>query len=195
MEYWLATSPWHGVILWIILYVSDYYLTIYSAHGYREITNFHYEGSFELTPQYQKDIDALKPVSKLHLLLLVVYSAMIYLLWFLFRNLPYGHQAYTLYLGMFLLIEVAIHYRHFRSVFLIREIKKNGGVDGEITYRQWFSYKLSAHDLYSFAVLFLLVAILTFSPFFFGGAIMCAGTGWKHSRLSKKAKQQTPGRS
>src|ERR671922_2017774 len=28
MQSWLATNPWYGVILWIILYVSDYYLTI-----------------------------------------------------------------------------------------------------------------------------------------------------------------------
>jgi hypothetical protein len=169
--------------------VSDYYLTIYSARGYREIGIFHYEGSFELTPQYQKDIDALKPVSKLHLILLVVYSFVIYGLWWLFSILPYVGNIYTLYLGMFLLIEVAVHFRHFRSVFIIREIKKNGGVDGEITYRKWFTYKLSAHDLYSFAGLYLLVAAVTFSPFFLGGAIMCAGTGLKHSRMARKAKR------
>ena len=191
MEYWLATSPWQGMILWILLYMSDYYLTIYAAQGFREINIFHYEGSYELTPHFQKDIEGLRPISKLHLALLMVYSAMIYFLWWLFRYLPYLGDLYTLYLGMFLLIEVAVHIRHFRNIFLIREIKENGGVDGEITYRKWFSYKLSAHDLYSFAVLFLIVAILTFSLFFFGGAIMCAGTGLKHSRLARKAKWQT----
>jgi len=190
MEYWLAENPWHGVIPWIILYVSDYYLTIYSARGYREIGIFHYEGSFELTPQFQKDIDGLKPISKLHLVLLVAYSAVIYFLWWLFSILPYLGNIYTLYLGMFLLIEVTVHVRHFRTVFIIREIKKNGGVEGEITYHKWFTYKLSAHDLYSFAVLYLLVAVVTFSPFFLGGAIMCGGTGLKHSRLARKAKRQ-----
>jgi len=33
MEIWLARSPWMGVILWMILYISDYYLTVYSARG------------------------------------------------------------------------------------------------------------------------------------------------------------------
>jgi hypothetical protein len=61
MEGWLATSPWPGVILWISLYISDYYLTIYSARGFREIGHFQFEDSFELTPQYQKDIDNLQP--------------------------------------------------------------------------------------------------------------------------------------
>jgi len=35
METWLTLTPWLGVVLWIILYISDYYLTIYSARGFR----------------------------------------------------------------------------------------------------------------------------------------------------------------
>jgi hypothetical protein len=188
MEYWLATSPWPGVVLWIILYTSDYYLTIYNARGFREIGRFHFEGSYELTPQYQNDIDALKPVSRLHLVLLVVYSLAILGLWWLFTILPYVGGFYTLYLGMFLLLEVAVHFRHLRNLFLVQEIRSNGGVEGEITYRRWFSYKLSAFEIYLFAGLYLLVAVLTFSPFFLGGAIICAGMGFRHSRLSKKSK-------
>jgi hypothetical protein len=191
MEYWLATSPWPGAILWILLYVSDYYLTIYSARGMKEIGHFKHEGSFELTPQYQKDIDALKPVSKRHLILLAVYTLIIFLLWWLCADLIGIPLIFTLYLGMFLLLEVAVHFRHLRNVFLIREVRKNGGVDGEVTYRKWFSYKLSAFELYLFSVLYLIVAFVTYSPFFLGGAIMCFGTGLKHSRLSKKTKQLT----
>jgi len=190
MEYWLATSPWYGVILWMILYISDYYLTIYSARGFREIGHFQFE-VFELTPQYQKDINALKPVSKLHIILLVLYSLLILLIWWLtkrFLPFPWTYLAYSFYLGIFLLIEVVVHIRHLRNISLIREIKKNGGVDGQIFYRRWFSYRISAFEFYMFFVLFLILAILYFSPFFWGGAIMCFATGFKHSRLAKKAK-------
>lgn len=189
MEYWLASSPWPGVILWTILYTSDYYLTIYCARGFREIGHFHFEGSYELTPRYQKDIDALKPVSRLHILLLIVYSLIIYGLWWLFAILPYVAGLYTLYLGMFLLLEVAVHFRHLRNVFLVREIRKNGGVDGEIKYRRWFSYRLSAFEIYLFAGLYLFVAALTFSWFFLGGAIICTGVGFRHGLLAQRAKK------
>jgi hypothetical protein len=188
MEYWLSTSPWPGVILWIILYISDYYLTIYSARGFRETGHFQFEDSFELTPQYQKDINALKPISKLHITLLVLYSLLILFIWWFTRLLIYFPWTYLLYLGMFLLIEVAIHLRHLRNVALVREIRKNGGVEGKISYRKWFSYRISASEFYTFAALFLIVAILTYSSFFLGGAIMCFGTAFKHSRLAKKAK-------
>ena len=188
MELWLARSPWLGMAFWVILYISDYYLTIYSARGFKEIGTFQFEGSFELTPQYQKDIDALKPVSRLHVILLVLYSLLILAIWYLFvyfLGLPW---AYLLYLGMFLLLEVAVHLRHLRNVFLIGEIRKNGGASGEILYKKWFSYRLSAFELYLYFCLFLIVAALESSPFFLGGAIVCFGNGFQHNLLAKKAK-------
>jgi hypothetical protein len=188
MEDWLATSPIPGVVLWVILYISDYYLTIYSARGFREIGHFQFEGSFELTPQYQKDIDALKPVSKLHVTLLILYSVLIIFIWWFTRLLIYFPWTYLLYLGMFLLLEVAIHLRHLRNISLIREIRKSGGVAGQISYRKWFTYRISASEFYTYSALFLIIAVLNSSTFFLGGAIMCLGTGFKHSKLAKRAK-------
>ena len=188
MQYWLTTSPWPGILLWTILYTSDYYLTLYAARGFREIGHFRFEGSYELTPQYQKDIDNLRPVSRLHIVLLFAYGLLILLIWWITRLSVYLEWSYPLYLGMFLLLEVAIHLRHIRNMLLIREVRRNGGVDGEIRYRKWFSYKISANELYVNATLFLLVALLTFSLFFLGGALVCYGTGFKHARLARKTK-------
>lgn len=191
MEYWLTTNPWYGVILWMMLYTSDYYLTIYSGRGFREIAHFQFEGSFELTPQYQKDIDNLRPVSRLHLILLFAYSLLLLVIWWITRTAPFGIDlawAYPFYLGMLLLVEVAIHLRHLRNVMLIREVRKNGGIEGQVMYKRWFSYRNSANELYIYASLFLLVALLTYSLFFFGGAVMCYGTGFKHNRLAHKTR-------
>jgi hypothetical protein len=188
MEFWLSTSPIPGVILWVILYISDYYLTVYSARGFREVGHFQFEGSFELTPQYQKDIDALNPVSRRHIMLLVLYSLLIVLIWWFTQRLLFFPWTYLFYLGMFLLIEVTVHLRHLRNVSLIRELRKGGGVEGEIRYRKWFSYRISASEFYLYSALFLIFAVLAYSPFFLGGAVMCFGTGIKHSRLAKKAK-------
>ena len=89
---------------------------------------------------------------------------------------------------MFLLLEVAVHLRHLRNIFLILEIQKHGGADGQISYQKWFSYTVSGFELYLYSGLFLIVAALELSPFFLGGAFMCLGTGFKHTRLAKKAK-------
>ena len=188
MEYWLAASPLPGLILWAVLYISDYYLTIYSARGFREIRHFQFEGSYELTPQFQADVDALKRISARHIALLVLCSILIVTLWWVIVRLLASPWLYNLYLGLFLLVEVAVHLRHLRNVFLIREIRRHGGVEGQISYRKWFSYRVSAFEFYSIGTLFLMVAVLSFSSFFLGGALVCFGTGLKHSRLAKKAK-------
>ena len=188
MEHWLATSPWPGVILWIFLYISDYYLTIHSARGFRAIGHFQFEGSYELTPQFQKDVDALKPISARHLAMLVLCSLVILALWWLIADWLASPWLYNLYLGLFLLVEVAVHLRHLRNVFLIHEIRRHGGVEGQISYRKWFSYRVSAFEFYLIGTLFLMIAVLFFSPFFLGGALVCFGTGLKHGILAKKAK-------
>ncbi len=191
MENWLTYSPIPGMVIWAILYISDYYLTLSSAKGYQEIGHFKFETSFELTPQYQKDIDGQVKVSRLHLTLLVAYTLALLLLWYVFAYLLRAQMLYSIYLGMFLLLEAAIHFRHFRNLFLIRTIKKEGGVVGTIAYSRRFSYRLSAFDLYLFSLLFIITAAVTFSPFFLGGALMCFGTGLKHSRHAAKLSKVT----
>jgi hypothetical protein len=190
MYYWLATNLWPGLILWMLLYISDYYLTLYTARGFKEIGHIQFEGSFELTPEYQKDIDALNPVSKRHLIALALSSLILVLIWWLTRLNFYLQLAYPLFLGMFLLLEVAIHLRHFRNAGLIREARKHGGIEGQITYKKWFSYRISANDLYIVSALFLFIAVVTLNQFFLGGAITCLATGIRHSRLAAKARRE-----
>lgn len=192
MQYWLISNPWAGVIVWVILYISDYYLTIYSARGFREIDRFQFEGSMELTPQFQNDVDHLRPVSKRHLFSLVASSLILLLVWWITHLSIYLEWTYALYLGMFLLLEVAVHLRHLRNVAIIREVRKNGGVDGQIRYKQWFSYRNSANELYITGTFLLLVALLTYSLFFFGGALACYGIGFRHARLAKKTRSPAP---
>lgn len=187
MEYWLASSPWYGIILWIIFYSSDYYLTLYCARGFREIGHFQFEGSFELNPRFETDINNLRPISRRHIVLLFACSLMLLIVWWITRLSVSLERTYPLYLGMALLIEVAVHLRHLRNVSLIREIKRNGGVEGQITYKRWFSYRISALELYTLATLFLLISLVTYSLFFLGGAIICYATGLMHNRFAKKA--------
>ena len=88
------------------------------------------------------------PFPNLHITLLVLYSLLIALDLVADKaSLFICHGHILLYLGMFLLLEVAVHLRHLRNVSLIREIRKNGGVDGQISYRKWFSYRIFSHRI------------------------------------------------
>ena len=55
----MADNIWLALAIWVVSYCADYYLTLYSARLYRAQAQAHFafEGSLELTPYYQADID------------------------------------------------------------------------------------------------------------------------------------------
>ena len=192
MESWLIASPYPGMILWFILYTSDYYMTLAAARGYKEMGVFLYEKSFELTPQYQKDIDGQVRFSRLHITFLVGYTLVILLFWFLCLRLSSVPWLYSFLLGALLLLEVVVHLRHLRNWYQLYIYRREGGVSGQVTFAQRFSYLNSAFDFYIHAVLFGLYGILTFSTFFFGGTLICMVNGLRHSRYANRASSMRP---
>ena len=192
MESWLIDSPYPGMILWFILYTSDYYMTLATARGYKEMDIFLHEKSFELTPQYQKDIDGQVRFSRLHITYLVGYMLVILLFWNLCLRFTYMPWLYSFLLGALLLLEVVVHLRHLRNWYQLYIYRREGGVSGQVTFAQRFSYLNSAFDFYVHAVLFGLYGILTFSPFFFGGVLICVVNGMRHSRYAGQASSAKP---
>jgi hypothetical protein len=67
-------SPWPGTIAWAVIYISDYVLTITCARLYRRnlASKIVFQGSFELNPIFQRDVDSLKIVSPRFLLFLSI---------------------------------------------------------------------------------------------------------------------------
>ena len=112
-------SLWPGMVAWSILYISDYSLTIICAHLRRVRANqiIVIEGSYELTPYYQRDIDSLKLFSPRFLVALVWSLFLLALAWALAISQPLP-QLYDFVLGSMILLELAIHVRHFRNLFL-----------------------------------------------------------------------------
>jgi hypothetical protein len=181
MEIWLTLSPWPGLFFWTLIYLSDYWLTVKVARMYRANPHFEFEGSLELTPQFEKDVDALKPISRRHIILLVITNLILLILWGLFAWAEYT-PAFALFLGMFILMEVGVHLRHVRSYFMLAQDQSKGGLEGKVYYRRWFVFGNSAFEFFSLAMLFLLTAVLTYSLFFTGGALACLSLAYNHYR-------------
>ena len=195
MEYWLTLSPWPGLLCWTLIYLSDYWMTIKTARMYRNNPHFEFEGSLELTPQFEKDVDALKPVSRRHLLMLVLTNTILLAFWWLFAQLDYT-PAFALILGMLILMEVAVHLRHFRNYFMLAQNESKGGLEGRLSYRRWYLFSNSAFEFLCIGVLFLLTAVVTGSLFFAGGALGCLSLTLNHyrryRRLNKLAAADAP---
>jgi len=181
MESLLVQNPWLGMVLWTLIYISDYVMTIASARKYRSNPHISIEGSYELTPQFEKDVDALRPVSKRHILMLVLTNLLLIVFWLLFSLLDY-RKGFAFVLGMLLLLEVGVHLRHFRTYHMLSLHEARGGLDGTLHYRRWLLFNVSAFEFFCLAMLFLLTALLTCSLFFAGGALACQSLAINHYR-------------
>jgi hypothetical protein len=182
----LTSEFWPGITLWALLYVSDYTFTIACARmyhaGVRDILVF--EGSFELTPLFQRDVDALRTVSLRFILALVWGIGVLGLLWWLSRDV--WPEAYVFALGAMVLVQLAVHVRHVRNYVLFRRTLAGQGVRGRVEYPRHLMLQLSALELVCFAIVFLAGFLATWSSFLLGGAVGCLVNAAKHARLAGK---------
>jgi hypothetical protein len=181
-------SPWPGVFCWSALFVSDMLLTVTCARmyqaGVRERIVF--EGSYELTPYHQADIDALRAFSPRFLFALVAAGVLQACLWWVSVGNSVAPMAYEAALGAMILIQLTIHVRHIRNYFLFRAVLAGEGIAGRIQYARPTMLVHSSVELFSFAALYGILCVLTASWFVFGGAIACAIVGMKHRQLAKQ---------
>ena len=185
-------SLWPGIVAWSILYISDYSLTIICARLRRAGANekIVVEGSYELTPYFQRDIDSLKLISPRFLVALVWSMFLLALVWALAtsQSLP---ELYYFVLGSMILLELAIHVRHFRNLFLFWAISHTDEIRGRIEYSRPLAYRMSSYDLLAFSGLFLLLFVFTQGWFVLGGAAGCLSTAVKHRKLAQKRPAST----
>jgi hypothetical protein len=189
LQYYLIENIWFALGLWALVYTSDYYLTLYGAKVYHQKASqfIVYEGSYELTPEFEDDIDNQHRFSPRFLVALVFTSLIFLFIWYVVQ---WGYTPAGLFLfgyGAFFLREVAVHMRHFRGILLYKEIKNKGGVEGNLTYSRNLLLQLSAYDLISFGFLYLLIYALSGGVFYLGGAVACIVTGLHQLRFAAKA--------
>jgi hypothetical protein len=187
----LITHLWVGLVLWILLYCSDYALTVCCARMLRSGADTHlvFE-SYELTPYYQKDIASLRRISPRFLFVLTISCLGIVVLWVisadLQEKLPWYWNMYRLLLGALVLAELAVHARHITNLVLFSHARKSQGVSGQIRYTQWLTYQISAVQIMAFAFIYAFSFCLTGNWFFVGGSLKCCVEAIKHWRLSRK---------
>ncbi len=190
LEAFLINNVAFAILLWAILYILDYYLTIYAARLYRAGANQHFAfgGSVELTPYYQRDVDRLTLLSPRFLLMLMLSSALLVAIWLLAVPLVRLPAFFSFALGGLVLGEVVIQARHWRNIFLFRNARDNKGIAGKIEYERWVALQSSAVEFFSFAALYLFAFLISDSWFFAGGALASLSVGLRHWMWGNKAK-------
>ena len=173
-------SFWAGAALWVFLYISDYTLTLVAARLYHAGAKdkIVLEGSYEINPFYQRDIDSLRTISPRFILALLLTLVLLFSLWWL------SVEMYAFALGAMVLMEMTLHVRHVRNLFLFRAILRTDGVSGRIEYSRPLMLKLSSLEILMFAALFILLFAYSPSWFVLGGVISCLSLSVKHWRLA-----------
>ncbi len=190
LEDFLIGNFWTAAALWALAYTADFALTMYTARLYRAYASqvLSFEGSFELTPAYQADVDALRRWSPRFWLALLASTVGLGLVWVLSVVVLKLPAFFAFLLGALLLRQAAVHMRHARNLVLFGAIRDTSDVSGRLAYARPLVYKLSAAEFLAFGLLFLLLAGVAGSWFLLGGAVSCVVTGWQHVRLARAAR-------
>ena len=177
---------WSGLVVWAVLYVSDYSFTLACARLYRQgvYDKIVFEGSFELNPYFQADIDALRVVSPRFIAALIIGLAYLAAIRWLAAESALG--LYEFVLGAVISSELAIHVRHLRNFLLFRAIVRGEDIQGRIHYSRPIILRMSSVELLGFSVLFGVISIFTSSWFLIGGTAACVALALKHWRQANK---------
>lgn len=183
----LNDSLWPGAALWVLLYISDYAFTIACARMYQAGVGkiLIFEGSYELTPAFQQDVDSLRIFSPRFAIALLWAVLMLAAIWWLSRLV--WPEAYPLALGALVLVQLSIHVRHVRNFLLFRRTLAGQGAHGRVEYGRPLILQLSAVEMLGFGVIFLVGSAITGSLFLLGGAASCLALAAKHFRLARMA--------
>ena len=184
----MSDSLWPGLAAWVALYCSDYALTLHCARLYRAGVNekIVFEGSYELNPYFQEEIDALRVVSPRFVLALLWTSGSLGVVWLITRQTWLWPGPYLFLLGALLLMELAIHVRHLRNLYLFTMALRSDAVRGRIEYGRRLMLTASSIELAAFSLLFLVAFLVAGSPFLLGGSVMCLSTALRHWRLARQ---------
>ena len=177
-------SIWAGPLLWMSLYISDYYLTIACARLYRAQDKVVFEGSYEITPFYQADVNALRRVSPRFVLVLLSSTAYLFLVRVIAGPGSGLIGLYELALGAMILTEATVHMRHLRNWFLFSKVVSH--LKGRMEYPRGIMLRNSAFEVLVVAALYVSLFLVTANLFLLGGAIACCALSFKHYRLATR---------
>jgi hypothetical protein len=162
------------LIIVLIVFTSDYYLTIYGNRLYSKFgeQHFQYETSYELNPIFIHDVDNNRLLSPTFIRNIIYVLLYFWFWWYFTIKLYNWPNVFDFVAGIFLLLELPILLRHFRNIVAYNP-KNIIFVQGRIEYSDKYSLSLTAQDYIGYAIVFFLVLLLTGKMFFFGGLFIC----------------------
>jgi len=192
---YLIENSWLLVVGAVFLHFFDYGLTIRGARLYAAQDHYKAEGSYELNPNFENDVNALNWISS-KFLIRVGLATLLYVILavglraYVESDNAYPEAAriiYNLIFGMVIGGLLVIIERHAFNIYLFRQLAKPGFAQGQIRYSRASTYSVSSAMLFIQAGSALIYCVLLGEAFFFGSAIMVWSLAQQHQTLGKRA--------
>jgi hypothetical protein len=187
LPHFFFDHSWPGMVIWALLYISDYSLTLICSRLYLKQQKIIFEGSYEITPFFQRDVDSLRIVSPRFVFVLLLTLGMLGFLWILNESSP-APELYQFTLGLLIAVQLAVHMRHLRNLVLFRSINTRDLIRGRIEYARMGLLRVSSWECFAFSGFFIMLFLFTGSWFILGGVLGCVSLGVKHRKLAGKVR-------
>jgi len=179
----IIQDPIAVAVTWAILYLFDYYSTIWFARFVRTTLGQYitFEHGIEMNPIHEKDVSNERRISWRFALLLISAFVLILSVGYL---LPFNIE---LIAGLFLLTWLFVDMRHLRNYFYAIQLKRRpDAMSGHLSQSYWISQRLLSFDALSFAVFCLAAWLVTYRTFFIGGILTCTALFVRHYLLANR---------
>jgi hypothetical protein len=182
VESYVLNHPWLPAALWIVLLVGDYYLTLWGARLYRAQHVYQIEGSYELNPLYERDVDRQRLFSGWLLLWVIVGAALL-----LGGYAVEAKYAYGVVVGCMIVGDIGIWMGHLENITALRGIcGRRPGVIGQVRSSRENTYRRSSFRFAMLGLLAVVLFVLTGSAMILGGCLAFGGLAANDLRLSKR---------
>jgi hypothetical protein len=173
-------------MLWTVACFGDRLLTLWGASLRRKGrgASVTFEGSYELTAEWQKEVDQGRLLSSKFVISVLFYAGLLGVLGQFVAN-DSMRTVYLVVLGGLLVVDVPIYLRHIRNIswmLVTRHVPR----PPQTKLPRYLAYRISGIDLLAFAALFALAGVADRSSFILGGAGTCLILGVKNLRLGSR---------
>jgi hypothetical protein len=168
----------------VATFVLDWSLTHVGAAASRKVRDrYAFEGSYELNPTWQADIDAGRRFTWRMVGVAVALAALLLAMRYAVELGELDPAFFAFAAGAVLLIQAPTIMAHATNLQMFRGLADPSAVTGSITFNRWLIVRQAASYLIRFAVLWLLLWVPSQQAFFLGGALACAMFGVRLARL------------
>jgi hypothetical protein len=172
---------WITVLVWLVLYISDYALTLLGAQlQAKQAAQISMQGSYELNTYFVQDINQRRVISVRFIAALALTTFLIAMIWLIARLGSFTMLLFELGFGGVILLQLTVHMRHWRNIFTFRHNAQADEIQGQIQFSRRYLFRTSALDLFLFAGLYLVLFLFVGEIFFLGGVMACSALAVRH---------------